>query len=238
MDTLQLRGFNLPTPESKLIVCGDTVFKIKTRPVSKNGEVSNLEYQFKHDRVQSDLKRIVGGLLQLILDNSDLENPPLKPVYSDCIVVYPQITGPWSVADQLRFFCNNVELKVYQKIIQFFVEVKAASLDNAQPQQPASCVAPEVAMSSYNQDHIRKRSPIPQTSHTESHKRVKYSTSEEEHHHHHDQHRHVRHADERVAAMPRAGRGDYPHQQQLSEAEIRKRYLEEEKRLRNLQRHV
>jgi len=37
MDNLQLRGFNLPTPESKLIVCGDTVFKVKTRPVSKNG---------------------------------------------------------------------------------------------------------------------------------------------------------------------------------------------------------
>jgi len=36
-------------------------------------------------------QHIVGGLLQLILDNCDQDSPPLKPVYSDCIVVYPRI---------------------------------------------------------------------------------------------------------------------------------------------------
>jgi len=51
----------------------------------------------------------------------------------------------------------------------------------------ANCVA---SVSSHNRDHNRKRSPIPQS---ESHKKMKYSTSEEErYHHHHDQHHNVR----------------------------------------------
>lgn len=75
----------------------------------------------------------------MILDNQ--ENPPLRPVYSDNIVVYPrifylailsdfldkvplEISGPWTVAEQLRFFSNNVELRTYQQILQLFVEVK------------------------------------------------------------------------------------------------------------------
>jgi len=68
-----LPNFNLPASESKLIVCGETVFKVKTRPVSKNGyaymyisnnahhsslyrEIDNNENQFKHEQVQKDLK--------------------------------------------------------------------------------------------------------------------------------------------------------------------------------------
>lgn len=65
------------------------------------------EAYFKSENVQNDLKVtksihtvkikpcgvlvqcIIGGLLQLILDNQ--ENPPLRPVYSDNIVVYPRI---------------------------------------------------------------------------------------------------------------------------------------------------
>lgn len=32
-----LPNFNLPASESKLIVCGQTVFKVKARPLSKEG---------------------------------------------------------------------------------------------------------------------------------------------------------------------------------------------------------
>lgn len=81
--------------------------------------------------------------MQLILDNQD--NPPLRPVYSDNVVVYPrifllllffylffdkelsEISGPWTVAEQLRFFCNNVELRTHQQILQLFVELKEFS---------------------------------------------------------------------------------------------------------------
>ena len=71
MDSLP--NFNLPATESKLIVCGETVFKVKTRPFSKDGypmiilnnahhkilcreTVNNNEAHFKHENVQKDLK--------------------------------------------------------------------------------------------------------------------------------------------------------------------------------------
>ena len=42
-----------------------------------------------------------------------------------------EISGPWTVAGQLRFFCNNVELRTYQQILQLFVELKEAKPDTA-----------------------------------------------------------------------------------------------------------
>ena len=42
-----------------------------------------------------------------------------------------EISGSWTVAGQLRFFCNNVELKTYQQIIQLFVELKEVKPDTA-----------------------------------------------------------------------------------------------------------
>ena len=68
-----LPNFNLPAIESKMIVCGDTVFKVKTRPFSKSSYAwfilndahhsylyretgNNNGAQFKHENVQKDLK--------------------------------------------------------------------------------------------------------------------------------------------------------------------------------------
>ena len=42
-----------------------------------------------------------------------------------------EISGPWTVAEQLRFFCNNVELRTYQQILQLFVELKEVKPDTA-----------------------------------------------------------------------------------------------------------
>lgn len=182
-----LPNFNLPANESKLIVCGETVFKVKTRPLCKNGEIGTNTDQFKDENVQKDLKCIIGGLLQLILDNQ--ENPPLRPVYSDNLVVYPQITGPWTVAEQLRFFSNNVELRTYQQIIQLFVELKEVKTDTTHQSAPNEPPKPS--------HHSRKRSPPPQpSSQVDPRKRSKYDYPE---------HHSSKNADERVAAMPRAG---------------------------------
>lgn len=196
---------------------------MRTVNVGMYSEIGTNEAHFKNENVQSDLKCIIGGILQLILDNQ--ENPPLRPVYSDNIVVYPQISGPWTVAGQLRFFCNNVELKTYQQILQLFVELKEAKPDTAH--QPAPNEPTKVS------HHSRKRSPPPQqSSQVDPRKRPKHDPSD------HQSTKLVHNADEKVAAMPRTGRDyEYP-KDKLSDVEIRRRYLEEEKRLKHLSRRA
>ncbi|XP_065833581.1 membrane-anchored junction protein-like [Oscarella lobularis] len=118
---MDVEKFRLPTPETRLFIVEDCVYKVKLRSRGCSETDSKARSFFEDKKIQEDLKRIILAIL-----TTGAESP--APVQADDIVVYPYKCR-WKAADKFNFYVENVPLKICPNVFTLHVEIKNAEKD-------------------------------------------------------------------------------------------------------------
>ncbi|XP_065655454.1 uncharacterized protein LOC105848331 isoform X2 [Hydra vulgaris] len=118
--TCSLSDFKLPDPDVRLVMFGDTVYKVKLlfRSAQHNGIASDSHNIFNDDKVQYDIERV----MKYVLYNPDR----IDPIHTDDLVIYPY-KKIWSNSKKLQFSKYDVKLSTSPYLFMFYIEKKVDS---------------------------------------------------------------------------------------------------------------
>lgn len=118
----ELEEFKLPEPDTRLVVFGKTVFKIKYKTCGSIPPKD--EGYFKTRWFYDELNKITKAVLANVTKNGRL-----APLRSDHLVVYPGF-HLWESAGDLQFSQDGEELHVHPNVIMLLVKLLAPAEDS------------------------------------------------------------------------------------------------------------
>lgn len=166
---INLLEFKLPEPDTRLVVFGSTVFKLKykaSQQLTNSGKV----YKTKH--VQSDIQRVTAAILRHILQTGEA-----VPVKSDSVVIYPGL-HPWPVGQGLCFSHGNRRLEAHPDMVLLLVSLLTPTRTLPQPSGGSSLLGKHEAASL--EDEPLPLVPAVPSSHLLARKRLRLEGSEVE----------------------------------------------------------
>lgn len=111
------KEFSLPKPDTRLVIFGDVVFKLKYK-MSSSDDLSQSDTELiKGPVIQWDILRITKRILK-----HQYEHNQMFPIRSDTVVLFPGTTL-WSTGRKLQFIENNKILSVHPNTIIIVVHL-------------------------------------------------------------------------------------------------------------------